>query len=200
MKICQLPLRKLAILGLGAYQSTNPTCLINRKNAKTLLILYLASGLCCAYLLIEANTFEDFAISVYITTSYLLGTVCYTIFMWTNRAIRGVLNFFEQVIDESEIVDFYMLPLESMHKYFTVFIIYFRTKMSNIDGKLRWNRFIGREMCENHRFCIHETNTLQPLGSEIDLLLLQVLCHGFGRGRFWVAISILVKHCFCHAI
>lgn len=104
MKIFQAVLRAFAPLGLGP-QSTAEKYPINRINSPTLFILCLATCLCCGYLLYEANTFQDFAMSVYITSAFLTVTVMYSFIASKNHEFCGLLTKFEWMIDESEKVD-----------------------------------------------------------------------------------------------
>lgn len=95
-------LNGLAVLGIGKHQLTPQKYLLNRKNVQTLLILYVASSLCCAYLLHEVNTFQEYAKSIYISSTFITGAVVYSILIWKNDKMFEQLDFMEQIIDESE--------------------------------------------------------------------------------------------------
>lgn len=101
MKIFQLVLRGLIELGLGPQQLTQKKP-FKSKMVKILCILLFTLCSSCAYLFLEAQTFEDYTLSVYTSSSILLVIVGYTIFMWKNRPICELFDKAEKIIDESE--------------------------------------------------------------------------------------------------
>lgn len=101
MKTFQLVVRGFQALGLGPQELTqrNP---INRKIVKILCILLVSLCSSCAYSFLEAQTFEDYTLSVYVSSTLLLVIVGYTIFMWKNRPIFELFDKAEKLIMESE--------------------------------------------------------------------------------------------------
>lgn len=195
MKLFQHSLRGLVVLGLGPlYQSTGQRYPINRKNALIQFILYSATGLCCAYLLYKANSFSEFAMSVYITTSFVLVAIVYSLCIWKNHIICELLTEFERIINESE----WTCAIHAIEKNFilihqcTYLFCHFRIKISSIDGTLHWNEWNCGKMRPIHRFCDHEIHIERRNVPKSFLLLVSVLCDGFRAGRFRITVSILV--------
>lgn len=100
MKFLQLALADFAVVGLGPNRATAQQ--INRKNVQTFFILCVASILCLAYLLLEANTFQKFAMSVYVASTFLLGAVVYSIVVWKNETLCRILVSIEKIVDKSK--------------------------------------------------------------------------------------------------
>lgn len=101
MKIFQTVLRFSVVLGLDRQQSTTQKYPINGKQVQTLSILCLSLSFCCAYLFLEAKTFEKFALSAYVSSVFLLGIVSYTISVWKNQSILNLFDNAEEIINES---------------------------------------------------------------------------------------------------
>lgn len=82
MKYHQSALRSCEVLGLLQHQSTKQQFAINRRMILTFFILCMAFCSCCTYFFVEANTFQEYALSVYISSTFMLGAVTYAIFVW----------------------------------------------------------------------------------------------------------------------
>lgn len=106
MKILQLAQRNCAFVGLIPLQSgtaaTTQQYPINRKSMQTFFVLCLALGSCGAYLSLEAKTFQEVAVSVYISSSLLLGFVAFVIFVWKNQSVFELIENGEKLIDAGE--------------------------------------------------------------------------------------------------
>ena len=102
MKILQSALHGCATLGFGPQQPTTQKYPINRKNMRALSILCSALILSCTYFFLNANTFQEYAMSVYVSTTLMLGIGVYLIFIWKNQPIGKLFELFEKTIDESE--------------------------------------------------------------------------------------------------
>lgn len=120
MKIVQSALSDLAVLGLGPNQLATQQYPINRRNVQTLIIFYFESSLCFAYMLFEANTFQEFAVSVYASATFLLGAVVYSIAVWKHGALCGLLALVEKTIDGSKRISHFqpMCMLTKLSHYF----------------------------------------------------------------------------------
>lgn len=101
MKIFQFVVRGFTDLGLGPQELTqkNP---INGKIVEIFCILLFSLCSSCAYLFFEAQTFEDYTLSVYVSSTLLLVIVGYMIFMWKNRPIFELFGNAEKIIDKRE--------------------------------------------------------------------------------------------------
>lgn len=102
MKILQSVQRYCAVLGLGLNQSVTQKLPNYRKLVRTFCILGLACCFCCAYFFIEANTFQAYSVSIYISSTFMAATVLFVICVWKNRLIFSLIDNAEQMINESE--------------------------------------------------------------------------------------------------
>lgn len=101
MKLLQSVVRDFVVLGLGPHQLTQKYP-INRENVQELSIQFLAFSHCSAYLFLDAKTFEDYTLSVYVCTTLILLILVYMIFMWKNRSICELIVNAEKMIDKRE--------------------------------------------------------------------------------------------------
>lgn len=101
MKTLQLVVCGLVRLGLGPHQ-LKQTYPINKKSMKAFFVLLFGLILSLAYLLLEARTFEDYTLSLYVCITVLLGIIGYVILMWKNRPICKLIDNIEKTIDDSE--------------------------------------------------------------------------------------------------
>lgn len=102
MKILQLVLRHCAASGFGPSQSTTQKYPINRKNVQALSFLCFAFGCSCAYFFLDANTFEEYTSSVYVSMSLMLIIAIYCTFIWKNQQTCELFNSFEKIVNDSE--------------------------------------------------------------------------------------------------
>lgn len=103
MKVFQMALRSCGSLGFGPNQLTTRKYPINRKNLQALSILCATLSLSCAYFFIEANTFEEYALSVNLCVSLIVCVAVYFIFIWKNQSICDLLENFESTVNESKL-------------------------------------------------------------------------------------------------
>lgn len=106
MKIFQLIQRSCAVLGLGLNQSVTQKLPNNRRILHTFFIFGLACCSCGAYFFIEANSFQAYAVSIYISSTFMGGTAIYAICVWKNLSIFKLVDNAGQIIDESELIIF----------------------------------------------------------------------------------------------
>lgn len=102
MKFFQFIQRSCAVFGLGLHQSVAQNLSNNRKIMRTLIIFGLACCSCCANFFVEANSFEAYAVSIYISSTALTGTAIYAICVWKNQALFELIDNIEQIANESE--------------------------------------------------------------------------------------------------
>lgn len=101
MKILESILRDYAALGLGSGQLTQKHPL-NSINAKTFSIFCFALISSTLYMLHDADSFEEYTISVF-DISTLLGTISFYInSLWKNLQFHGVIEYAEKMINESK--------------------------------------------------------------------------------------------------
>lgn len=110
MKLFRLAQRSCAVFGLGPHQSVAQKLSNNRKILRTFFIFGLACCSCCAYLFAEANSFEAYAVSIYISSTVLAGTVIYAICVCKNRPIFKLIGDAEQIANAREFIE-YMVEL-----------------------------------------------------------------------------------------
>lgn len=102
MKILQLALHACAALGFGPYQSPTQKYPINRKSVQALFIHCLALSSSLAFLFLDANTFQECAMSFYVSTTLMFNIATYVIFIWKNESICKLSKSVEKTVDESE--------------------------------------------------------------------------------------------------
>lgn len=101
MKILLSVVRGLIVLGLGP-QRMDHKYPINSRSLKTLFALFFGLGLSFAYIFLEAQTFEDYTLSLYVCITVLLGGIGFIILMWKNRPICDLIDKTEKTINESK--------------------------------------------------------------------------------------------------
>lgn len=105
MKLFESFLRDCAVLGLGPHQSTAMMASkypFNRKIVQTCLILGSVTILSYSYLFLEAKTFQEYAMSVYVTSTFLLSIAAYLIFVWKNGSICELIDTARKITNDSE--------------------------------------------------------------------------------------------------
>lgn len=102
MKVLQSALRDCAVLGLGPDQSLAQKYPINRKNVQILFILCFALTSCYAFLFREAETFQECAIAVHLSSTFMLTAEVYVIFLWKNQSMCKLIDTFEKTINDRE--------------------------------------------------------------------------------------------------
>lgn len=102
MKVLQLSLHGCGKLGFGPYQPTTRKYPINKKNLVALFIHFLALSSSFAFLFLDANTFQECAMSVYASTMLLLNIGLYFVFIWKNQTICDLLQTFENSVEKRE--------------------------------------------------------------------------------------------------
>ena len=96
MRIFRLVQHSFAFLGLELNQSTAQKYSINEKNMLSLSILCIALTSSCAYIFFDAKTFQEYAISVYIASTFLLGAACFTICVWKKQPLFKLIDSAEK--------------------------------------------------------------------------------------------------------
>ena len=91
-----------AALGLSPHQSSTQNSLFNSKNVFGLFTLILAFILSSAYIFYEANTFLEYTVSSYVSSSYLLAIVIFTIFIWKSRMLFKFMHDVEKIVNKSK--------------------------------------------------------------------------------------------------
>lgn len=91
------------IFGFGLYQSTTQKYLFYSINALTLFIACISLSLSFIYFFHDANTFQEYTLSVYVSASIMLVLACYGIFMRINWPILKLIIVAEKIADESEL-------------------------------------------------------------------------------------------------
>lgn len=102
MRLFELLRCDCALLGLDPNFPTRKFPL-NKKNAKYLCILGIASIFGIISLFHEANTFQDYAASIYVSSTFMLGFMCYVLVAWKHKHVHGLINDAEKTINESEL-------------------------------------------------------------------------------------------------
>lgn len=136
MKVLQLSLHGCATLGFGPYQPTTRKYPINKKNLVALFIHFLALSSSFAFLFLDANTFQECAMSVYASTMLLLNIGLYFVFIWKNQTICDLLQTFENSVEKRESIFSIAFHFQQFHENT---ICDFRARTSNVDSKLREN-------------------------------------------------------------
>lgn len=108
MKIFQSVLRDCVVLGLGQQKLTQKYPL-NKENVQAFIILCIAISSTSVSLFHETNTFQDYAVSVYASSTAILTAALYLIFVWENQAFCELIENTEKALNESK------LNFESMH-------------------------------------------------------------------------------------
>lgn len=103
MKILQSARSDFADLGLDADQSTTQNSLFNRKNVLALFTLVLAFISTIACIFYDENTFQEYTVSAYLSSSFWLATVMYAIFSWKSRMIFKFMDDAEKILNESKL-------------------------------------------------------------------------------------------------
>lgn len=101
MKIFQVVQKNLSYLGISWYDSIQKYP-INVRNASAILVLSLFTALACIYLCRVANTFQEYAESVYSCLSLIDATVISACVVWKMRTLFSCLHQIEAIANESE--------------------------------------------------------------------------------------------------
>lgn len=110
MKILQLTVRSCATLGYGPHQSTTQKYPINIKTVQAFFIICLALIFSCAYYFFEANTFDEYTLSVFVSATLMLVLVVHVILVWKNQPICELLDSFEKTVNERKQHFTYQIP------------------------------------------------------------------------------------------
>lgn len=89
--------KEAAIIGFVPHQHA-----INARTSLPLFIDTIAIFLSCAYFFIVANTFQEYAESIFFATEIICITIAYAITVSRMPLFFSWLNEAEQIIDESE--------------------------------------------------------------------------------------------------
>lgn len=152
MKILLTHKKKIAVLGFVPNQ--NP---INVRSLLSLVVCAVGVASSGIYLFCEANSFREYATSVFVCTIIIGVTVTFIIIISKTRAIFDFLTGIEVMIDGSKFEYFFTL----FHKYFFIFIwLYwncgkknFRARKSRFQIHLHESQWICRKNYENFIFC-----------------------------------------------
>lgn len=77
-----------------------------KKNMQALIIilcLCISISSASTYIFHEANTFQEYTVSVYASSTLMLAIVCYLIYIWKNQPICELIENVEKAIDESKL-------------------------------------------------------------------------------------------------
>lgn len=96
MAIFQLIEKYLAILGMKSYQTV-----FNKQNLMIICMLATASISSILYLFEELN-FEEYIISVYVTSTVIINTVEFVIMIWRTTKIFEFMKSLRENIQKSE--------------------------------------------------------------------------------------------------
>lgn len=99
MKVLQSVLRGCVALGLGRHQSIQK-CPLNKKNLQTLTLLSLAVSSTSISLFHDANTFQEYTVSAYTSSSVLLALAGYLISIWKSQPICEFIENVEKTVNE----------------------------------------------------------------------------------------------------
>lgn len=98
MKLFQSIRQNLSILGIDSIQSKYT----RRKLVITLLNLSFITAANVLYLVLEANTFEEFANNIYTTSSCALTCINFSVTIFKQEELFDLMDDFEIFIDKSE--------------------------------------------------------------------------------------------------
>lgn len=102
IKILQLVRHNCAAFGFSLYQSTTQKYPINWKSLQAIFLICLAFYCSCAYFFLEANTFEEYTSSAYVSMTLMLIIALYLIFIWKNQSMAQLLHNVEKIVNERE--------------------------------------------------------------------------------------------------
>lgn len=96
MELFQFTQNTFETVGIDSTQ--NP---FNRKVLIIFSVCCISIISACIFLFHEANNFMEYSNSIYITTAYLLVTVCYTLLITKMEDTFDLIDNFESTVDES---------------------------------------------------------------------------------------------------
>lgn len=90
-------------LGFDPHQLTTQNSIFNRKTVFAIFILILAIILSSACIFYDENTFQEYTAPVYLSTSYMLATATFAIFLWKSRMVFKFMHNAEKIVNEREL-------------------------------------------------------------------------------------------------
>lgn len=189
MKLFQTVQEDLWLLGLRSNQSRK-----NRELAKTWLILILATVCGIAFLLFEAKTFQEYTMSLYITSSIVILDASLTVMILKKEAFLKwsrvwkwfsiKVSIYKHILGECwKHTDPVQMIMETE---------YCRNRKWSIQRISKRNLSIHRKDVSNWTFHNRRSNARLLHFSESHLGLLQLLYHGVGECCIWVATVAMV--------
>lgn len=97
MKILQTPLSHLAMTGIRLKQS-----LINKNFFVTDFIIVKTAIQCWLFLIFECNNFREYINSIFLTSTFTMAAVCFTILATEKRLISTMLGLTLEIIEKSK--------------------------------------------------------------------------------------------------
>lgn len=99
MRILRTVQSELADLGLVSTQSS----IIDQKNVIGILSPFLGFILSGACIFSKPNTFQEYTLLAYTSSSYLLVAIIFAIFSWNNQTISKFIDSAEQTVNKYEL-------------------------------------------------------------------------------------------------
>ena len=98
MKLFQNSQKTMAILGINSNQQTG----FNTRLMITFSMLGLGLISSAIFFFFEANTFEEYSNSAYVTTSIAVCSACFTIFVFKTKTVMELIDDWEEFHTKTE--------------------------------------------------------------------------------------------------
>lgn len=105
MKIFQSLQINYALVGIIPPHQNRKHRIFNRKNTIALLMYFQIFAQCCAFLLVEAKTFNEYAESFCLTTAMLTAGSNFAIIVWKSKKAFQLIKNYENLIGKRNIVE-----------------------------------------------------------------------------------------------
>lgn len=92
----------LLIIGINSNQANQKNHL-NVRNSTILLVFGIAIASDVSYAIYAAKTFQEYSISLYITSTLACTLICFAKFIWSMSDVFEVFNTIENIIDKSNL-------------------------------------------------------------------------------------------------
>lgn len=98
MKLFQLIQKNYEILGISSIEAE----FSQRKLVMTSLVFGLTTTSSCAFLIFQANTFNQFTMNIYISSACVIICIAFTIIALNQEKFFKLIDDYEKFIHESE--------------------------------------------------------------------------------------------------
>lgn len=127
MKLFRTAKDDFSFLGIASNQSR-----CNGKSAITIIIFGSSITLGVTFLLLEAPTFLEFTINIYVTAVLTVCCGAFTTILCEKKKLFGLINDVEKFIDKSECISIAIQKLSKYKKIMKSETKYFRTHVNRI--------------------------------------------------------------------